>query len=501
MQSTRPILRIAGVFAVGAVVLVLAVATLIQRSKPPLSLWHTIHLESEFQARDADEDFVWDDYLALESRLFAELEERIVLPSRSDADPVWNRYAPGGRNNPAGFPRNWNRSFELAASDPVGGALLIHGLTDSPYSMRRTAELLNNLGYRVVGLRLPGHGTAPSALNHVKVKDWRAAVRIAYDHLLTTVDEDMHILVAGYSNGGALALDLTLDTLADDDLRVPDQIVLYSPAIGITRAAALARAHNILSWMPWFDKLGWDGIQPEFDAFKYSSFPTDAGYQTHVLTKSIRARLGKLDDRTGVFPPVLTFSSLADATVLVEAVYSGLYDRLHNADSELVIFDIDRQAMMRDFFKTDPAKRLRSLIDRPTTPFRMTVIGNMDESTVALERWSRAAGADEPEITALDLAWPKGIYSLAHVAVPFPPDDPIYGIEPDRDHAFGIPLGTLEPRGERGILIVSGDAFLRLRSNPFFSYIEQRLVEITGNPAALEDHTSTGSTVSPSTEN
>jgi alpha-beta hydrolase superfamily lysophospholipase len=480
MKPTRRILRIIGLFAAFTVVLVLAVATLIQRSKPALSLWHTVHLTSEFKARDADGGFSWADYLALEARLFEELDERVVIPSRNDADPVWNRYAPGGLNNPAGFPRNWNRSFELTPPGPIGGVLLIHGLTDSPYSMRRTAEILNARGYRVVSLRLPGHGTAPSALNHVEVKDWRAAVRIAYEHLLTTVDGDAPVLVAGYSNGGALALDLTLDTLEDDHLRVPDQLVLYSPAIGITRAAALARAHNVLSWMPWFDKLGWDGIQPEFDAFKYSSFPTDAGYQTHVLTESIRARLAKLDDRAGVFPPVLTFSSLADATVLVEAVYSGLYARLNNPDSELVVFDINRQAMMRDFFKTDPAARLRSLIERPTAPFRLTVIGNIDESTVALEQWTRAAGATEPEITALNLAWPKGIYSLAHVAVPFPPDDPIYGIEPDRVPPFGIPLGTLEPRGEKGILIVSGSDFLRLRSNPFFPYIEQRLVEVTG---------------------
>jgi len=480
MNPTRRILRIIGLVAAITVALVLAGASLVQRSKPELALWHTVHLRSEFRAQDTEGGFSWADYLALETRLFEELDARIVIPSKNDADPVWNRYAPGGRNNPADFPHNWNRSFELAVSDPVGGALLLHGLTDSPYSVRRTAELLHSQGYQVVALRLPGHGTAPSALNYVKVKDWRAAVRIAYNHLLTTVDSDSPILVAGYSNGGALALDLTLDTLTDDALQTPDQIVLYSPAIGITRAAALARAHNLLSWMPWFDKLGWDGIQPEFDAFKYSSFPTDAGYLTRVLTKSIQARLAKLDDRAGVFPPVLTFSSLADATVLVEAVFSGLYSHLNNPDSELVIFDINRQAMMHDFFKTDPAKRLQALIDRPTTLFRLTVIGNMDESTVALEQWSRAAGATEPVLTPLDLAWPRGIYSLAHVAIPFPPDDPIYGTEPDPDQPFGIPLGTLEPRGEKGILIVSGSEFLRLRSNPFFPYIEQRLVEVTG---------------------
>jgi len=480
MRSTRRVLRVAGILAGAAVLLVLAAATLIQRSKPALSLWHTVHLRSEFQADDAEDDVSWADYLELENRLFEELEERIVLPSRADANPHWNRFAPGGRNDPAGFPRNWNRSFELAASAPVGGALVIHGLTDSPYSVRRTAEILNDRGFTVVGLRLPGHGTAPSALNHVTVEDWRAAVRIAYAHLLAEVDDDSPVLVAGYSNGGALSLDLALDTIDDERTRVPDRIVLFSPAIGITRAAALARVSRLLNWMPWFSKLGWGSIEPELDPFKYSSFPNGAGYLTHVLTRSVRERLAAIDGDAAAsrFPPVLTFMSLADATVMVEAVVTGLHDRLVDRDSELVIFDINRSAGMRDFFRTDPVTRLRALTDRRSTPYRLTVISNFDTTTEQLEEWSRPAGATEPTVAPLDLAWPPGCYSLSHVAVPFPPDDPIYGTIPGSNEGWGIQLGALEPRGERGLLAIPADQFNRLRSNPFFSYIEQRLIEV-----------------------
>ena len=45
-----------------------------------------------------------------------------------------------------------------------GGALLLHGLTDSPYSLRHVAELLAQQGYYALGLRLPGHGTFPAAI-------------------------------------------------------------------------------------------------------------------------------------------------------------------------------------------------------------------------------------------------------------------------------------------------------------------------------------------------
>jgi alpha-beta hydrolase superfamily lysophospholipase len=497
----KRILRITGIVTATLAILVVAFGLLSQRSKPELSLWHTVNLKEEFQASDADGDFSWRDYLELEDRLFDELDRRVVEPSGDDADPDWNRYAEGGVNNPAGFPINWNRSFELATPNPIGGALLIHGLTDSPYSMRRTAEILHSRGFSVVGIRLPGHGTAPSMLARAEVKDWVAAVRIAYRHLLTTIDRGAPVIVAGYSNGAALSLDLTLDTLEDEDLRTPNQIVLFSPAIGITRAAVLARTPNLLSWMPWFSKLGWSDIEPEFDPFKYSSFPTDSGYQTHVLTRSIRARLVKLGDGADGFPPVLAFMSLADATVLVEAVVSGLFDRLTRPENELVVFDINRLARMREFFRTDPAERLRSLTERETTPYRVTVVSTLDETSNMLDEWSRPGGAAEPVITDLELAWPPGFYSLSHVAIPFPPDDPVYGFVPNPDESYGIPLGLLEPRGEKGLLSIAAGQFNRLRSNPFFPYIEQRLIELTGNPANLDEQTSAESTLDPAAVN
>jgi alpha-beta hydrolase superfamily lysophospholipase len=464
----------------GFVAAVLALAAWTQSSKPDLSPWHTVTLGGEFKARDARDGYDWSRYLALEDELFRELEDKVVRNSDGHAEPSWNRYADGGINNPAGFPRNWNRSFELQGAPGEGGAVLIHGLTDSPYSLRRTAEILRSQGVHVVGLRLPGHGTTPSALRRAEVEDWRAAVRIACEHLQRVVGPSDDLILVGYSNGAALAIDFVLDSLLDEDLRTPDRLILYSPAIGITRAAALARAHRVVSFMPWFNKLAWSGIEPEYDPFKYNSFPTDAGYQTHNLTRSVRRRLVELEQQGAAekFPPVLAFMSLADATVLVEAVVDGLFDRLDRPENELVIFDINRQARMRDFFRTDPAVRLRSLMERPTTPYRLTVISNIDETTDALEEWSRPAGAAEAGVTNLELQWPRGFYSLSHVAVPFPPDDPIYGTHPDPETLFGLQLGTLEPRGERGLLALSADQLTRLRSNPFFSYIERRLVEI-----------------------
>ncbi|MCB1732021.1 MAG: hypothetical protein KDI21_16235, partial [Halieaceae bacterium] len=75
--------------------------------------------------------------------------------------------------------------------------------------------------------------------------------------------------------------------------------------------------------------------------------------------------------------------------------------------------------------------------------------------------------------------WPADVYSLSHVALPFSPLDPVYG-GPLAADSPGIELGNLAPRGERGVLKVSGTDMLRLRWNPFYDYVESRVLEFTG---------------------
>lgn len=75
------------------------------------------------------------------------------------------------------------------------------------------------------------------------------------------------------------------------------------------------------------------------------------------------------------------------------------------------------------------------------------------------------------------MAWPPGVYSLTHVAVPFSPDDPVYGANENVDSVYhGLPLGRLQPRGESQLLTAPLSQLMRLRYNPFFGYIEQRIV-------------------------
>ena len=86
--------------------------------------------------------------------------------------------------------------------------------------------------------------------------------------------------------------------------------------------------------------------------------------------------------------------------------------------------------------------------------------------------FSAEASTNEP----LNLAWPRGVISLSHVALPFAPDDPLYGQDPPgkEDLLF---LGQMAIQGERDLLKIPYSFLVRLRHNPFYAYLETRVLE------------------------
>jgi alpha-beta hydrolase superfamily lysophospholipase len=465
--------------ALGCVVAAIAVYVFYLESRPDLRPWHLAALETEFRAADADRVQSLDGYRQLEDRLFAELDAEVVDQVAPEDRRDANRFWAGSRSNPERFAKNWNRSFELPAAAPVAGALLLHGLTDSPYSLRALAEPLNAAGVHVVGLRLPGHGTAPAGLVDVTAEDWQAAVRLAARHLRTKIGPDRPILLAGYSNGAALAVDHALAVLEGQDLPRVAGLVLLSPAIQVTQAAGYAHYQAAVARLTGLEKLGWTDIQPEFDPYKYNSFTVNAGAQIHDLTADIARRLDRLARSGPVqgFPPVLAFQSAADATIIAEGIVGRLMGRLAPGRHELVVFDVNRDAEAEPLLRPEQGLLASRLLADARQPFAVTVLTNAGPDSQALVARRRAAGSDTVTTEALNLAWPGGIFSLSHVALPFRPDDPIYG-GPEGRAAGGdalITLGDITLLGERGLLQIPDGFFLRLRYNPFFSYVEERV--------------------------
>lgn len=232
---------------------------------------------------------------------------------------------------------------------PAGAVVLLHGLTDSPYSLRHIARLYRDHGFAVVAIRLPAHGTVPGALTEIEWESWVAATRLAVREARRRIAAESPLHFAGFSLGGALALKYALDAIGDKDLRRPDRLVLMTPMIGITPFARIAGFAALPAVLPAFAKAAWLSVMPEFNPFKYNSFPVNGARQSVRVADALQeqiarhAREGKLVH----LPPILTFRSAVDFTVSTSAIISALYDRLPSNGSELVLFDVNPDGKIR----------------------------------------------------------------------------------------------------------------------------------------------------------
>jgi alpha-beta hydrolase superfamily lysophospholipase len=257
--------------------------------------------------------------------------------------------------------------------------------------------------------------------------------------------------------------------------------------VGIT---AFARFAGVAAWpavLPAFAKAAWLGIVPEFNPFKYNSFPVNGAVQAHRLTVALQRQMQRLsrDGRLAGLAPVLTFQSVVDFTVSTRAVVDGLYGRLPANGSELVLFDRNMNTKLGPLLRPALATEFERLLPPAPRAFRVTVVANADPgSAEVVERVTEAGETAEHE-RALGLPYPRGVFSLSHVALPFPPTDSLYGADPDPEEDFGANLGAVAARGEIGVLIVTLDFLSRISWNPFFQHMMARIeAGIPSSPAA-----------------
>ena len=438
--------------------------------------WHTELLQSEFSSETAEEVTSFEDYLALEQAVFTELDQRFYANSDTGPENAIMRYSKGSLADPGQRQPNWNRSFELPHDNAIGGVLLLHGMSDSPYSLRAIGEALQQRGYYVVGLRMPGHGTVPSGMLYLQWQDMAAVVRLGMRHLAQRVPgQPLHII--GYSTGAPLALDYALQAQQDSTLPPATKLVLISPAIGVSAAAALAQWSRRLSLLPGLHQLAWLDIQPEFDPYKYNSFTTNAAEQVFKLTQTVTNRIAARNDAAQPLPPMLIFKSTVDATVTNNAVVDRLLSKLAPERHELVVFDINRFAATAILLRNDPGPFTSRLIADKHLPFTFTLVTNSTTDSRAVAAFSKAPYTSAAQrVVPLDQNWPRGVFSLSHVALPFPPDDPLYGAQAPED-AKQLFLGQQALQGERGVLKIPENFLLRLRHNPFYDYEQARILD------------------------
>ncbi len=122
--------------------------------------------------------------------------------------------------------------------------------------------------------------------------------------------------------------------------------------------------------------------------------------------------------------------------------------------SEIVLFDINRTAKFGPLLRQGSSYVLDRLIPAGPQRFRTTVVTNAS----AWRRWCRRGSLSRrlhrPHRRS-GLSYPRDVYSLSHVALPFPVHDGLYGTQPDLADDFGVRLGTLAARGEVGVLMIN----------------------------------------------
>lgn len=154
--------KFAALMAATVVVALLVARAYTALQGPALRSWHT------FVPTEMDIDTLrtanWANYLQTEDEIFQSVQREVVAKLEHEDRAPANRYFEGSPLYSARFDHDWNRSFVLMPkSEPIGAAVFLHGLTDSPYSLRHIAERYSAHGFVAVAIRLPGHGTVPGA--------------------------------------------------------------------------------------------------------------------------------------------------------------------------------------------------------------------------------------------------------------------------------------------------------------------------------------------------
>ena len=200
-----------------------------------------------------------------------------------------------------------------ADGGPVG-AVLCHGLTGMPGSLREWGGALADAGLTVRIPRLPGHGTTWQDLARTGGDDWFAEVDAAFGKLASRCEQ---VFVFGLSMGGCLAL-----RVAETRGEAVRGLVLVNPSLAPdTRLFLLAPVlKHVLRSLPGIAS---DISKPGGHEIGYDRVPVRAAATLPKLWNETVRHLGQVNQ------PVLVYRSTTDHVVgppSMRALLAGLPD-------------------------------------------------------------------------------------------------------------------------------------------------------------------------------
>ena len=211
-------------------------------------------------------------------------------------------------------------------------ALLVHGLTGTPYEMRYLGERLAAEGIRVRGVRLAGHASAPEDLGQVTHENWYQSVVRGFEELRGYGDPN---IVIGLSCGAVLAT-----RLAEDQPEAVSGLVMLAPAFFLPwRQMLMLKAISLLGKITKSLYLHNDrgsDIHDQSAALIHPTcklMPLSAPIELLKLSAIVRARLDRIKQ------PALIMHSLNDHTCPAQKNVDHMMHHLGSAQKRAVMLD------------------------------------------------------------------------------------------------------------------------------------------------------------------
>jgi esterase/lipase len=321
-------------------------------------------------------------------------------------------------------------AFELRPNNPSKKAcLLIHGLYDSPLTMKDIANRLVTEGYIARGMLLPGHAGNPEDLHSITLEDWQKSVEKQVDELLNEVDE---IALLGFSTGGALAIDYVL---SHPDVSI-SHLILLAPAIKIrTPFSCLIPLIHLLSH--GIPALKWLQKKNSEDYARYTHHSTNGAYQVYRLTQQLK------NFTLNQLPPTLAVTTEDDMVISSETA-QNLFQHPKTDQHQLLCYAKTQQP------------------ERKNTHYRLSSFPDRD------------------------------ILDFSHLSLCVSPDNSHYGRQPDYEQPIEQRSTTQDKAikyGETSSENLKSHRMIRLSYNPDFEFMIKKIMEKLerGKPAIDND--------------
>ena len=233
------------------------------------------------------------------------------------------------------------------------GALVVHGFTGNPQSMRGLAEAFAGAGFTVEMPLLPGHGTVVADMIPTRWEDWSGAAEAAYQALAARCEK---VVVAGLSMGGTITC-----WLAANHPEIAG-IVVVNPAVEPPADSFLDIFQGSLdAGLEVIPGIGNDVADPDVTELAYPETPLAAGLSMFGAINELAGRLG--DIRC----PVLLLNSPQDH-VVPPSNADFLAERV-GGPIERVSLDRSYHVATIDFDKDEIQQRAVAFAEKVTTAF------------------------------------------------------------------------------------------------------------------------------------